>query len=277
MAGPRAQWKGFLKVDELSCAVALYTAASTAERTSFHMVNRKTGNRLKREFVDDKTGKPVPREDQVKGFETESGDYIVLEQDEIDAVVPQNDKTLAVEAFIAADEIETLYFDKPYYLAPADDVASKAFGLIRDGMRAENVGALAGAVLFRRARTLLLRPYEDGMIANTLSFDYEVRSAGEAFRNIKPVKVKREMLDLAAHIIDTMAGEFDPRSFHDEYEAALTELVRAKVEGRKIKVAKPKREEKVVDLMEALRRSAGMTDKKKPASKAGGERRKSAA
>jgi DNA end-binding protein Ku len=277
LAGPRAQWKGFLKVDELSCAVALYTAASTAERTSFHLLNKKTGNRLKREFVDEKSGKPVDKEDQVKGYETDNGEYIVLEQDEIDAVIPQSDKTLAVQTFIPADEIETLYFDKPYYLAPADDVARKAFNLIRDGMRDRNVGALAGAVLFRRARTLLVRPYEEGMIANTLSFDYEVRSVEDAFRNIKPVKVKREMLDLAAHIIDTMSGEFNPKDFHDEYEAALTELVRAKIEGREISIVKPKREEKVVDLMEALRQSAKATARKKPAAKAGGERRKSAA
>jgi len=277
LAGPRAQWKGFLKVDELTCAVALYTAASTAERTSFHLINKKTGNRLKREFVDEKSGKPVDKEDQVKGYETENGEYIVLEQEEIDSVVPQGDKTLAVDAFIPIDEVEELYFDKPYYLAPADAVAKKAFGLIAEGMRDRKVGALAKAVLFRRSRMLLIRPYEDGMIANTLSFDYEVRSAEEAFKDIKPVKVKREMLDLASHIIDTMAGQFNPKDFHDEYEAALTELVRAKVEGREIKIVKPRREEKVVDLMEALRQSAKASAKKKPAAKAGGDKRKRAA
>src|SRR5690606_38077487 len=98
MAGPRAQWKGYLKVDEIACAVALYTAASTAERTSFHMINKKTGNRLKREFVDEETGRPVEREDQVKGYETDKGEHIILEQAEIDAVVPQGDKTLSVQA-----------------------------------------------------------------------------------------------------------------------------------------------------------------------------------
>lgn len=277
MAGPRAQWKGFLKVDEISCAVALYTAASTAERTSFHLVNKKTGNRLRREFVDEKSGKPVDKDDQVKGYDSGNGDYVILEQEEIDSVVPQGDKSLSVEAFIPEDGIETLYFDKPYYLAPADAVARKAFALIRDGMRDRKVGALAKAVLFRRARTLLIRPYEEGMIANTLSFDYEVRSAEDAFKDIKPVKVKREMLDLASHIIDTMAGEFNPKEFDDQYEEALAELVRAKVEGREIKVQKPKREDKVVDLMEALRQSAKATAKKKPAAKTGSDKRRSAA
>ena len=124
---PRAQWKGYLKIDEITCAVALYTAASTAERTRFHMINKKTGNRLKREFVDEKSGKPVDREDQVKGYETDNGRYIVLEQEEIDAVIPQGDKSLAIEAFIPCEGVDTVYFDKPYYIAPADDVAEQAF------------------------------------------------------------------------------------------------------------------------------------------------------
>ena len=151
---PRAQWKGYLKVDEITCAVALYTAASTAERTRFHMVNRKTGNRLKREFVDEKTGKPVEREDQVKGYETDGGRYVILEQEEIDAVIPEGDKTLTIEAFIPCGDVDTVYFDKPYYIAPTDDVAEKAFRLVLEGMRTKKVAALAKAVLFRRARAV---------------------------------------------------------------------------------------------------------------------------
>lgn len=261
---PRAQWKGYLKVGEIACQIALYSAASTAERTSFHMVNRKTGNRLSREFVDEKTGKPVPREDQVKGYETDKGEYIVLEPDEIEAAIPEGDKTLAIEAFIPCAEVDTLFFDKPYYLAPADDVATEAFALIREGMKAKKVAAVAEALLFRRVRKLMIRPLGNGLIANTLDFDYEVRSAEKAFAGAPTPKIRKDMLDLAGHIIDSLSGKFDPRDFCDRYDNALAELVRAKIEGKPIKAPEPKKQAKVVDLMDALRRSAEASGKAKP-------------
>jgi DNA end-binding protein Ku len=273
---PRAQWKGYLKIDEITCAVALYTAASTSERTSFHMVNEKTGNRLKREFVDEKSGKPVDREDQVKGYETDGGRYVILEQDEIDAVIPESDKLLSIEAFIPCNDVDTVYFDKPYYIAPTDEVAEKAFHLILEGMKAKKVAALAKAVLFRRARSLLLRPHGPGIVANTLNYDYEVRSAEEAFEDAPRPKVKKEMTELAAHIIDTMSGEFDPSEFDDRYEAAVAELVRAKIEGREIKVPKRRKEAKVVDLMEALRQSAKAAGSAKGKKKAAPKGKKAA-
>lgn len=263
VAGPRANWKGYLKVAELTCHVALYTGASTAERTTFHTINKATGNRVKREYVDEKTNKPVERDDQVKGYETDAGRILVIEPDEIAAVMPESDKMLSVDAFIACSEIDTVYFDKPYYLAPADDVAAEAFEVIRKGMEARSVAALATAVLFRRARTLLIRPHGKGMIANTLNYDYEVRSAEAAFDKVPKVKVSKDMIALAKHIIGTMKGEFDPKAYDDRYEAALAELVRAKVEGRPVKTAPKRAEGKVVDLMSALRESAKLADQGK--------------
>lgn len=277
MAGPRANWKGYLKVAELTCHVALYTGASTAERTTFHTINKATGNRVKREYVDEKTQKPVERDDQVKGYETDSGSFLVIEPDEIAAVMPQSDKMMSVDSFIACSDIDTVYFDKPYYLAPADEPAAEAFAVIRQGMEQKHVAALATAVLFRRSRTLLIRPHGNGMIANTLNYDYEVRSADAAFEGVPKVKVSKDMIALAKHIIGTMKGEFDPKAYDDRYEAALAEMVRAKVEGRPMK-AQPKRAEgKVVDLMSALRESAKLADQrntgggaaKKPAAKRG--------
>src|SRR5690606_30044749 len=154
---------------------------------------RETGNRLKREFVDEKTGKPVDREDQVKGYEVDKDNYIVIESDEIEALIPDGDKTLTVEAFIPCSEVDTVYFDKPYYIAPADDVANRAFQLIREGMEKKSVAALAKAVLFRRARSLLIRPHGNGIVANTLNFDYQVRSAAEAFKDTPRPKIRKEM------------------------------------------------------------------------------------
>jgi DNA end-binding protein Ku len=259
----RALWKGHLSVGELNCAVALYAAATTSDRVSFHIFNRKTGNRVRREYVDEETGKPVDRDDQVKGYETSKGNYVLLEPDEIAAAVPESDKTLAVESFVPCDEVDTVYFDKPYFVAPADDAAEEAFAVMREGMRKKQVVALARAVLFRRVRTLLIRPRGCGLLANTLNFDYEVRAADDAFDAVPEMKIKGEMLDLAKHIIDTKSGTFDPSAFDDRYDAALAELVKAKAEGREIEKPKPKREGKVIDLMEALRESAAAAGKGK--------------
>jgi DNA end-binding protein Ku len=275
----RALWKGHLSVGELSCAVALYAAATTSARVSFHIVNRKTGNRVRREYVDEETGKPVDRDDQVKGYETSKGNYVLLEPDEIAAAVPESDKTLAVESFVPCDDVDTVYFDKPYFVAPADEAAEEAFAVMREGMRKKKVVALARAVLFRRVRTLLIRPRGCGLLANTLNFDYEVRAADDAFDAVPEMKIKGEMLDLAKHIIDTKSGTFDPSAFDDRYDAALAELVKAKAEGREIEKPKRKREGKVIDLMEALRESAAASGKgkrnaKKKASTASTPKRK---
>lgn len=255
---PRANWKGFLKVGEVACPVALYTAASTSDRIAFHTLNRETGNRVRRRYVDAETGETVEAGDQVKGYEVSSGEHVVLEPEEIAAATPESDKTLEIDAFIPCDEIDDVYFDKPYYLAPADASAVEAFGLIREGMRKRKVAALARTVLFRRERTVLIRPHGAGLIGTTLNFDYEVRSSADAFKGLPKTKIKGEMLDLAKHIIETKRGEFDPTTFDDRYEAALADLVKAKAEGRKITPRKPKPPAKAGDLMEALRRSAGM-------------------
>lgn len=271
---PRANWKGFLKVAEVSCPVALYTAASTSERIAFHTVNRATGNRVRRQFVDAETGEPVDRDDQVKGYEVGDGDYVVLEPEEVADAVPDSDKTLSVQAFVGCGDIDDVYFDKPYYLAPASGTGEEAFALIREGMRKKKVAAIAQAVLFRRVRTLLIRPHGEGLIATTLNFDYEVRSAQEAFKGVSDRQIEGEMLDLAEHIIETKMGGFDPATFEDRYEAALADLVKAKLEGRKIRPRKEPKREKVVDLLAALRESAGAGGRNAPAKRAA--RRKAA-
>lgn len=270
----RALWKGWLTVGELGCPVALRSVVSTSERISFHMVNRATGHRIRREFVDAETGKPVPRDDQAKGYEVGPDDYVVFEPEEIAAVLPESDKTIAVGSFLPWDEIDRLYFDKPYALSPSDASGEEAFALIRAGLAATKTAAVAEAVLFRRHRRLLLWPEGEGLVAQMLSFVYEVRSARDAFADVPKVKVEGEMLDLARHIIDTKKGVFDPAAFDDRYEEAVAELVRAKVEGRALPKPRPRKEEKVLDLMEALRASAkagkaARAPARKPARKAG--------
>ncbi len=275
MAAPRVNWRGYLKIGELSCPVALYTGASTAERLSFHTLNRATGNRVKREFVDPVTGDLVERDDQVKGFEVDKDSYVILEPEEVAKAVPESNKTLAVGAFISCSDIDTLYFDKPYYLAPSGPMANEAFTVIREAMREMKVAALAHAVLFRRYRGVMIRAQGPGLVAHTLNFDYEVRSAAAAFEEIPKLTIKGEMLDLAKHIIETKRGEFDPSSFDDRYEAAVTELVKAKLAGKTVKRKAPSKPTKVVDLMEALRASVGAAAETKPAKR--GTARKAAA
>ncbi len=257
MAGQRAQWKGFIKFGEVSAGVALYTAASTSDRITFNTINTATGNRVNRVFIDSETEEPVPKEAQTKGFEIENGQYIIIDPDEVAATIPESNKTLEIEAFIPCSDVDDVYFDKPYYLTP-DRMGSDAFAALRDGMRKSKVAAIARTVLFRRMRTVLIRPHGKGLIATTLNYDYEVRSSKKAFEGMPKIKIEGEMLDLAKHIISTKKGDFDPATFDDRYEAALEEMVKAKIEGKalpkrsKVAVSKPN------DLLAALRESAGL-------------------
>jgi DNA end-binding protein Ku len=282
--GLRANWKGYLKLGEIVTAISLHTAVSTSDRIAFHTLNRKTGNRVHRQFVDSETGMPVEHDDQVKGYETDQGEYVVLEPEEIAAAIPDSDKTMTIQAFVPCHEIDKLYFDRPYFLRPDSPTTSGAFNLLREGMASEKVAALARTVLFRRVRTLLVRPHENGLIATTLNFDYEVRSASAAFKDIPKIKIQGEMLELAQHIIGTKEGSFDPKAFGDRYEDALAELVHAKLAGRKIKPISQPKSAKVVSLLDALRASATAKgtgseptvkpkQKKRPAARASDQRK----
>jgi DNA end-binding protein Ku len=253
---PRASWKGFLKVADVTVPVGLYAAASTSERIALHTINRSTGHRVRREFVDVETGEAVDRDEQVKGYEVAKGEYVSVEPDEIAAIIPHGDKTLAVSAFVDLADVDDLYFDRPYYLEPSDRSADETFALMREGMRKAKVAAVAQAVLFRRARTVLIRPLDKGLAAATLNYDYEVRSAEQAFADVPKKAITGEMLDLAVHIIKTKQGAFDPREFQDRYEDELAELVKLKLEGKAIPKRAPPKSAPIVSLMQALRDSA---------------------
>lgn len=259
----RASWKGFLTVGALSCGVALYAAASTSERIALHMVNRKTGHRLRRQYVDEETGTVVESDDQVKGYEVSKGEYVTIEGDEVADLVPESTRTIAVNTFLACTDIDTTYLDRPYFLAAVDAPSAEVLGLLAAGLADRKAAALGEAVLFRRVRRLLIRPGLEGnaLLASTLNFDYEVRAADEVFRNLPTARIPDEMLDLATHIIRSKSGTFDPAALDDRYETALAELVRAKMEGKPLPKPAPRRTEKVVNLLDALRASAGASGK----------------
>jgi DNA end-binding protein Ku len=253
---PRAIWKGTLTIAGLHCPVALHAATSAAERIALHVVDRTTGRRTRRQFVDSETEAPVEPDQQVKGYETAAGESVVLEPADIAAAIPAGDKTLTATAVLDCAEIDDLYFDRVYYLRPATSQATAQFKAIRAALMARQAAAVVRALLFRRVRTLLVRAHGDGMMAATLRFDDEVRAPDDAFGDIPALKSEREMLDLARHIIDAKAGSFDASDYQDRYEAALVALIEAKRAGKKIPPARRPAPAKRIDLLDALRQSA---------------------
>lgn len=253
----RASWKGHLTFGDFNCEIGLYSALTSSEKISFNIVNRKTGHRVERQYVDSDTGDAVDREDQVKGYELDNGDHIVIEGDEIATLMPENDKVIRIRHFLSHDEIDKLYFDKSYYLAPTQEGGEEALTLLAKAMDDEKVSALGEAVLFRRNRVLLIRPSGKALVATTLNFGYEVRSQTTVFKSIPDIQFDEEMLELAGHIIGKRAGTFDPAEYTDRYNDALAELVKAKIEGREISKQPPRKQDNIIDLKEALRRSAG--------------------
>ena len=278
---PRPNWKGYLKLSLVSCPVALYPATTMSERVSFRTLNRDTGNRVRRQYVDEQTGDAVESDSQIKGYEVAKGEFIQVEDDEIKAVQLESNHTIDIERFVPRDEIDELYLDTPYYLAPTDRVGEEAFAVIRDAMRAEEMVGLARVVLFRRERILMLAPRDKGIAATSLRYANEVHAASAYFDEIPDTELPKQMLDLAKHIIEKMSGKFEPDSFEDRYESALIALIRSKQKGMPVKAQPVHKQANVINLMDALRRSVegakGDTERpsKKPAAKARAPRAKS--
>jgi DNA end-binding protein Ku len=235
--------------------VALFPATTTSERITFRTLNRETGNRVRRQFVDEQSGEPVETVDQVKGYEVAKGEYIQVEDDEIKAVQLESNHTIEIERFVPKADIDDLYLDTPYFLTPTDRVGEEAFAVIRDALRSEKMVGLARVVLFRRERILMLQPRDKGIVATSLHYANEVNAAANYFDEIPNLSIPKQMLDLAKHIIEKMTGKFEPEQFQDRYENALIELIRSKEKGTPIKSRPVQRQTNVINLMDALRRS----------------------
>jgi DNA end-binding protein Ku len=263
---PRAYWKGYLKLSLVSCPIALYPATSSSERVSFNRINKKTGNRLKQLQVDAETGDPVEKEDIGRGYEIGKGQYLQVEDEEIEKVRIESTHTIDIDSFVPRSEIDDRYPDSPYYVAPTDQVGQEAFAVIRDAIREKGMVALGRVVVSRREYVVMLEAFDNGLLATTLRYGYEVRDQKAYFEDIPDLKLPAEMKQLAAHIVETKASHFDPTKFVDHYETALVELLRAKQAGRVVEA--PKEEpapQRVINLMDALRASIGAETKKKPA------------
>ncbi|MBN9251885.1 MAG: Ku protein [Mesorhizobium sp.] len=273
---PRPAWKGYLKLSLVTCAVELTNVVTHSEKISFRVLNRKTGNTVKRIYVDAETGKPIADGDEIKGYEVDDGEFVHIEEDEIEAVKIESSNMMSLDGFVDKSSIQQIYLDTPYYLAPADKVSEDAFAVIREAMNAKKKAGVARIVLYRRERPVVIEPLGKGMVLTTLRYDSSVRQPDTVFDDIKQVKTDKEMIDLAEHIIDKKSAKFDPSGFDDKYEEALLELIRAKKAGRKAPKAKAaSRPSNVVNLFDALKKSLAAdagegeaSEKTAPASKA---------
>jgi DNA end-binding protein Ku len=270
----RAYWKGYLKLSLGTCPVALYPASSQADKTRFHQINRKTGNRLRQQMVDEETGRVVDKENKGRGYELTKGKFVEIEPDEIDAIEFENTHTIKIDKFVPEEEIDKRYYERPYYIAPDDNSGEEAFSVIRDAMKDKGRVALAGVIFANRQHILAIEPWGKGMLGTTLRFDYEVRDEKEFFKDIASHRVAKEMIDLASHILDSKAGHFDPAKFKDEYELALRKLVKRKAAGKAIEPTETQGRSNVIDLMEALRESVKGKGKRVAAGRTNSERRK---
>ena len=273
---PRANWKGFLRLSLVTCPVALYPATSESEKISFNQLNRKTGHRIKYAKVDADTGEEVANEDIVKGYKVDTDTFVEVTKEELENVALESTRTIEIDEFVARTEIDPRYLIRPYYLRPDGKVGHDAFAVIRETIREMGKVAIGRLVLTSREHIIALEAMDKGLIGTLLRYPYEVRDPAEYFDDIQDVKVTKDMLDLAKHIVEQKAGNFDPDKFEDHYETALVDLINKKRAGTPITPKERPRGENVVDLMDALRKSIGGDASEGKAPKASAKRRRKA-
>jgi DNA end-binding protein Ku len=252
---PRANWKGFLRLSLVTCPIALFPATSESEKISFNQINQKTGHRIKYVKVDADTGDEVANEDIIKGYKVDTDSYLEITKEELENIALESTRTIDIDQFVPRSEIDDLYIVRPYYLVPDGKVGHDAYAVIRDTIKTTNKVALARVVLTNREHIIAVEARDKGLMGMLLRYPYEVRDASDYFEDIKDVKITKDMLDLAKHIVDQKSGHFDPESFEDHYEKALNELLAKKQKGLPIAAAKRPQASNVVDLMDALRQS----------------------
>src|SRR6266480_8083511 len=270
---PRANWKGFLRLSLVTCPVALYPATSDADKISFNQINKNTGHRIKYSRVDADTGEEVDNEDIVKGYKVDTDTYVEVTKEELENVALESTRTIEIDEFVARDEIDPRYIIRPYYLRPDGKVGHDAFAVIRETIREMNKVAIGRVVLTNREHIIALEPLDKGLMGTLLRYPYEVRSEKEYFDDVQDVKITKDMLDLARHIVEQKAAPFEPDKFEDHYESALIDLIDKKRSGVRLPAkAAPKSGGNVINLMDALKRSLASGNQSAPAAKAKGKK-----
>jgi len=273
VAAARPYWKGYLKLALVACPIAVYSATSSGERVAFRQINKKTGNRLRQQLIDEVTREPVEGEDKGRGYEYTKGAYLQVEDDELDAIAIESSRIIDIDAFVPRAQVDERYLDSPYYLTPDDKVGQEAFAVIREAMRSKGVVALARVVIAKRERVIMLQPWDKGLVGTTLRYPYEIKDAKGYFDELPDVKIAPDMLKLAEHIVDSKEADFDPSDFVDHYEEAVVDMLKKKQAGvamPKGKASEPPRN--VINLMDALKKSIGADTKPRPAAKKGKKR-----
>jgi DNA end-binding protein Ku len=251
---PRPTWKGHLKLSLVSCPVRVYNAVSGSERVSFNLLHKDTHNRVQMKPHDPELG-AVERSDLVKGYQYEKDKYVVFTEEDFDKVQIESSKAIVIEKFVDAEDVDPIYFDSPYYVAPDGAVAEETFRVVQQAMSKEGKVALSRVVLSNRERLIALMCRDKGFLMMTLRTADEVRGAKDYFTDITEEKAEPEMLDLAERLIEQKSGRFDPSEFRDRYHDAVIEMVKAKVKGQEPVLAKAPERGKVINLMDALKRS----------------------
>jgi DNA end-binding protein Ku len=260
----RPYWKGYLKLALVSCPIALHAACSTSDRIAFRQINKTTGHRLRQQLVDEETCEPVPPEQKGRGYEFAKGQYLLVEDEELERIQIESTHVIEIDSFVPRQEIDQRFFDTPYYVTPNEPVALEAFAVIREAMRHKSMVALGRLVLSKRERVIGLEPYDRGLLGTTLRYPYEVRNASDYFSEVPELALAPDLVELAERILDSKTGSFNPITFRDRYEEALLTHLKAKAAGavreERPTFAAPHR---VINLMDALRRSIAQ-DKKPP-------------
>ena len=268
---PRANWKGFLRLSLVTCPIALFPATSDSEKVTFNQINRKTGHRIKYLKVDGDTGEEVDNEDIMKGYKVDADSYIEITNEELENIALESTRTIDINEFVPRSDIDDLYLVRPYYIVPDGKVGHDAYAVIRDTIKSMNKVALATVVLTNREHVIALEPRGKGLVGLLLRYPYEVRDASEYFDEIQDVKITKDMLDLAKHIVEQKSGAFEPEKFEDHYEAALIDLINRKRSGERIiDTTRPRETGNVISLMDALKRS--LTNEGRPLNAAKGKK-----
>jgi len=259
---PRPFWKGYLKLSLVTCPVAMMPAITASEKVSFRTLNRATGNRVESRYVDAVTEDPVDEDDEVKGYERGEGDYVILEDEDFDAVGLDSTRTIDIDMFVPQESIEWIWYDRPHYLTPDDPVGEEAFSVIRDAMAASGTVGISRLVLYRRERAVMLVPRGRGIVLWTLRYGDEVRDPGPYFGGLKGGKVDPKLMAMVTTLIEERSKPWDPAMVGDPVQERLLEIIAAKRKGRKPTKAKKVAEKpgNVVSIMDALRRSIEADD-----------------
>ena len=260
-------WKGYLKLSLVTCPVAMTPATSESEKVRFHTLSRKSGNRVVSQYVDAVSGKPVKEDDEVKGYQRGEDEYVLLEDDELEAVGLESTRTIDIEMFAKADSVGWIWYDRPHYLTPDDPVGEEAFSVIRDAMGSTGTVGISRLVMYRRERAVMLEPKGKGIVLWTLRYGDEVRDPDNYFAKIGESKIDPKLMNLVTTLIDERTQAWDPAMVRDPVQARLLDIIASKKKGRK-RPAKSRTETEappsnVINIMDALRRSIGAEGRKR--------------